>query len=315
MNRIFLLVCLGFCYCSGLLNAQVQKERRVYYLDCSYSMVTNKIWDPVCDKLISAIYHVEDNTTELWVIPFAVDGIHHETLNPIKAVADTKGKQTLENAIKSINPSQSSMTYHSDPIKDFYNNNRVATGNCITYLFFMTDGQNEEKEPYNFERELEKWKQYSNAQVYGFYVMLHQSAYNTKIEQKIDELPHFWNVHSADVNISLARVPKTGVFNVRNESCLELPITGDANGYNISAKFEDKAAPYIITKTEIVGNVLKVSIEPKPSEQLPEAVKLNMNLVCTNAKTLENNFKFWLTDNVAVTCFDKKERTLKISIK
>ena len=295
--------------------AEVRKERRVYYLDCSYSMVTNNIWDPVCKSLMSAIDKVEDNTTELWVIPFAVDGVHHETLTPIEATADDAGKNQLKDSISAIKPSKSSMTYHSDPMKDFYNNGRVASGDCITYLFFMTDGQNQEKPPYNFESELAKWKKYSNSQVYGFYVMLHESAYNTKIENQIDGLPHFWNVHSADVNITLARVPNSGVFNIRNEEYLELPITGNCKGYKISASFDDINAPYEVKKTVVNDHSLRVYISKKEGAMVPEKVSLNLIISCENEKELESNFKFWLTDRVKVVCLDKKERTLKINVR
>lgn len=293
----------------------MQKERRVYYLDCSYSMVTNNIWDPVCKSLISAIDKVEDNTTELWIIPFAVDGVHHDTLTPIKATADEAGKNLLKNAISAIKPSKSSMTYHSDPMRDFYNNGRVASGDSITYLFFMTDGQNEEESPYNFESELAKWTQYSNSQVYGFYVMLHESAYNTKIEKQIDGLPHFWNVHSADVNINLARVPNSGVFNIRNEEYLELPITGNCKGYKISTSFDDINAPYEVKKTVVNDQSLRVYIAKKEGAMVPEKVSLNLIFSCENEKELESNFMFWLTDRVKVVCLDKKERTLKINVR
>lgn len=299
----------------SLLLAEVQKERRVYYLDCSYSMVKLNIWYPVCKNLITAINKVEDNTTELWVIPFAVDGVHHTTLTPIKAYADDEGKKKLEKAIMGISPSKSSMTYHSDPILDFYNNDRVAGGDCITYLFLMTDGKNEDKEPYNFEAELAKWTKYNNSQVYGFYVMLHQDAYNTKIENQIDTLPHFWNVHSANVNISLARVPENGVFNKRNEEWLELPITGKCSDFDIEAFFEDTNAPYKVTETTITGNTLRVRIEALDGVKLPAEKELTLRLRCKNENQLANKFHFWLTDHVKVTCLDKKERTLKITVK
>lgn len=73
--------------------AQVLKERRVYYLDCSYSMVEpNKIWNKVCDNLINAIENVEDETTELVVVPFAFDNQHHNALNAYRELATPQGK-------------------------------------------------------------------------------------------------------------------------------------------------------------------------------------------------------------------------------
>ena len=86
--------------------AQTQKERRVYYLDCSYSMVSNKIWDKVCSNLKKAIDNVNDETTELIVIPFALD--HNGGIQVIKAYATENGKKTIKDKISLIKPSKSS---------------------------------------------------------------------------------------------------------------------------------------------------------------------------------------------------------------
>ena len=37
-----------------------EKERRVYYLDCSYSMISNGLWKDVRDNLFKAIDNIED---------------------------------------------------------------------------------------------------------------------------------------------------------------------------------------------------------------------------------------------------------------
>ncbi len=311
MRKILILL----AFVPFLLQAQLQKERRVYYLDCSFSMVDLKIWDEVRDNLKNAIDKVSDETTDLYVIPFAKDGQHHTKLECYQAKASLGGKNFLKSKIDAIKPSTASMTYHSDVIKDFYNNNRVASDG-LTYLFMMTDGQNEDKPESLFTDEFSKWKEkYGEKQVYGFYVMLHKSAYNTDLENRIDTIPHFWNVHSADVNIGLALVPKNGVFNKRNEEWLELPISGDASDFDIEASFVDTNAPYTVSETTISGDVLRVKIEAKEGLYLPEKTVLDLRLKCKNGKAMESKFRFWLTDNVKVTCLDKKERTLKINIK
>ena len=46
------------------LSAQILKERRVYYLDCSYSMVQYNIWNKVRENLVSAIDNINDETIE-----------------------------------------------------------------------------------------------------------------------------------------------------------------------------------------------------------------------------------------------------------
>ena len=96
MKNILLLLLL-FPLCSY---AQILKEKRVYYLDCSYSMVTNKIWNDVCDNLKKAIDNVNDETTELVVVPFALG--HDGGTKTFSAMATNKGKESLKKQISSI---------------------------------------------------------------------------------------------------------------------------------------------------------------------------------------------------------------------
>ncbi len=145
--------------------SQVLKETRVYYLDCSYSMKTNKIWDEVCDNLKNAIDNIDDETTELRVIPFALD--QNGSIKVFTALADAAGKNSLKKQIDAITPNKSSMTYHKVPLEDFYNN-QVQPGK-VTYMFLMTDGQDEWKEKNSFPNLLKQWgDRYGDKNVYGF---------------------------------------------------------------------------------------------------------------------------------------------------
>lgn len=75
------------------IHSQILKERRVYYLDCSYSMKEpNGIWDEVKDNLKNAIEKVTDETTELVVVPFAFDKNRHASLPAFSSLATSKGK-------------------------------------------------------------------------------------------------------------------------------------------------------------------------------------------------------------------------------
>lgn len=105
------------------IHSQILKERRVYYLDCSYSMKQpNGIWDEVKENLKNAIEKVTDETTELVVVPFAFDKNHHASLPAFSSLATSKGKDFLKNKINSLSVNKNSMTYHSDPLMDFYKN-------------------------------------------------------------------------------------------------------------------------------------------------------------------------------------------------
>ena len=307
MKRLILLLITLSLFTTTF--AQVLKERRVYYLDCSYSMVTpNKIWDKVCDNLINAIENVEDETTELIVVPFAFDNQHHNTLNAYKELATPQGKANLKNKIRSIKPNKSTMTYHSDALKDFYNN-RIAPDR-VNYMFFMTDGQNEEK-PDPMPNLLKHWGgRYQGKNVYGFYVMLHNSAGSPVTEGVIESQPQLWKVKTADVNINLIRLQNRAVFNARNDKYFDLPIYGKANGKNFSAAVIG-TAPYRVSKVEKKGDRLRIYLSHGDVHQLPVSLNVPLKITMTGG----GPYDFLVTETVNVKCESKPERSLKITVR
>lgn len=307
MKRLILLLLTLSLFTATF--AQVLKERRVYYLDCSYSMVTpNKIWDKVCDNLISAIENVEDETTELIVVPFAFDNQHHNALNAYKELATPQGKANLKNKIRSIKPNKSTMTYHSDALKDFYNN-RIAPDR-VNYMFFMTDGQNEEK-PDPMPNLLKQWGgRYQGKNVYGFYVMLHNSAGSPVTEGVIESQPQLWKVKTADVNINLIRLQNHAIFNARNDKYFDLPIYGKADGKNFSAAVTG-AAPYNVSKVEKKGDRLRIYLSHGDVHQLPVSLNVPLKITMTGG----GPYDFLVTETVNVKCESKPERSLKITVR
>lgn len=290
------------------LQAQLQKERRVYYLDASYSMhKPNKIWDAVKADLMKAIRNVEDETTELVVFPFS-DAKHDHT--PHAELATEAGKQRLIAWVDGYEyHDRNCKTVHNLPMSDFFANR--ANDDRITYMFFMTDGENEQ-EVKEFNDKLSAWgERYGDRTVYGFYVMLHQSARNAAVEKIVAEQPHLWLVNSADVNIRIARVQSQATFNVRNDSYLEMPIVSKTAGYKVEASIADD--DYRVTRSEIVDGKLRVYIEGNGDiSTLPEKKSVSLSLNCQKTP---DQFSFWVSDKVKLTVLNQKERTLKISVK
>lgn len=301
----FLLLAVNSAFAQRLM------ERRVYYLDCSYSMVPAKLWDKVRDNLKNAIDKVEDETTELIVIPFACDSKHHSCLDAFKAIATSAGKDELHAKIDGLpTPSKNTMTYHNDPIKDFMSQ-RVAAGK-VTYLFLMTDGEDEDK-----TREFDKiirdqWTgKYGSKDVYGFYVMLNPEARDPKREKIIKEAEHFWSVETAAIDINLVRLDNQGVFNIRNEKYMDIPVSGKLAGLGFTCSF-DPSSPYKVTKTEKEEGRLRVYIDsPTPVSQLPSSLKFVMNVQMTGT----DKYTFLLTDKITVNCKNEKEYSLKVTVK
>ena len=291
------------------LNAQILKERRVYYLDCSYSMVTNKLWDDVRDNLKNAIDNVEDETTELIVVPFAFDSKTHTHLNAFTANATASGKNLLKKKIDALNTTKSTMTYHKDPLADFYAS-RVNPSR-VTYMFFMTDGKDEGPKG-QFTRLLSQWQnRYGNKNVYGFYVMLHKDAKVPDVESVINAQKNLWKVETADVNINLIRLQSNSIFNARNDKYFELPIYGKYNGKNFNASFPANSR-YHVNNVKVVNGKLRVFVTFSGNmHSLPVSEDNNLSIKMNGG----GKFDFLVTETVVVKCESIPERSLKISVR
>lgn len=305
MKKILLFILLALPLSSY---SQILKERRVYYLDCSFSMASNKIWDDVCDNLKKAIDNVNDETTELIVVPFALD--KSGGIKVYKALATPAGKDSLKRQISAIVPNKSSMTYHIVPLEDFYSN-RVDSAK-VTYMFLMTDGQDECKNKTLFPNLLSQWQgKYGDKNVFGFYVMLHNSAKNTNIKKICDNQKHLWTVETADININLVRLQSTATFNARNDKYFDLPIYGNYNGKTFKAKFPNNSK-LKVKSVSIKNGKLRVYVDVVGKVLfLPAEQKIPLELTMTGG----GKFDFLVTEIANVTCLSKPEKSLKISIK
>ena len=212
--------------------------------------------------------------------------------------------------ITSIVPNKTSMTYHNVPLQDFYRN-RVDPAR-VTYMFLMTDGQDEWKDKSVFPKLLQQWQsKFGDKNVYGFYVMLHKSAQNSNIERICKDQNHLWKVETADINVNLIRLQNEAIFNVRNDKYFDLPIYGKVNG-SLKVKFEDSTSPYYVDKTSIVNGKFRVYVKFRGNEHaLPESKEYAMAVNMIGG----GKFDFLVTDIVIVKCERKPERSLKITVR
>lgn len=303
MKKVVLLLFVMVC---SSVEAQLQKERRVYYWDASYSMhEPNGIWESVREDLIKAISNIDDETTEIVVYPFS-DSKHDHT--PKIAMATDDGKTSLINWINNYTYHDNKcMTVHNLPLSDFYENR--TNDHKITYMFFMTDGQNE-LEVKEFNEKLGQWgRRYGDKNVYGFYVMLHKSAHNKDVEHVIENQSHLWLVNTADVNIRLVRTENNGVFNIRNEKYVDIPIYGNSTDFVVKASTSDD--DYKVIETMIYENSLRLFFEASKDISAITEIK---DVIVSLTVNVPDEFSFWVTDKVIVKCLNKKERTLKISL-
>ena len=199
---IMLAISLLFCLSANAQN--IISERRVYYLDATYSMIKpSKLWDPVRKDLAKAIQAIEDENTEIYVIAFG--GNHGSELKEWHGFANQAGKDNIIAGFMGFTPKANTMTYLDRPLNDFYSG-KVAHGK-VTYCFLMTDGKDENKNTNLFPDALKKWGgKYGDQNVYGFYVMLNKEAKDSSIESIIDKQDHLWKVETADINMYIPLV-------------------------------------------------------------------------------------------------------------
>lgn len=282
----------------------ISKERRVYYLDATYSMITpSKLWNPVRNDLAKAINAIEDETTEVYVIAFGGNG--GTELMTWHDYATASGKERIIKGFQSFTPKTNTMTYLDRPLNDFYSN-RVAT-NKVTYCFLMTDGRDENQSASIFPNVLNQWgRRYRNSNVYGFYVMLNNEARDKNIESIIDNQDHLWKVETANVNINLIRLDNHAIFNVRNDESIEIPISGKSAGLNFSASLPETSGMKV-KNCKVKGGKLIVGIDiTGDKSSMPTSATHNLAISVSNA----GKFDFLVSNRVSVQFNNKKELVL-----
>ena len=285
-------------------------ERRVYYLDCSYSMVSNNLWDNVRTDLKKAINAIKDERTEIVVIPFAVDGNQSYTsLKAIEQKANKNGKDIISNYIDNLKPRKSSMTYHKLTLQDFYNNKRWKSADRLTYMFIMTDGKDEDRTKH-FVQELKKWKNVCGTNIYGFYVKLCPEAEYYEAENVIKNIDNFEVINSADINLNLIRIENSAIFNSRNDEYCEVKIkSGNIDRTKLKiTSINSINYKYLKYDIDEKSKTIKIYINSNSPKQETEKLILNIQY------NTEDSLDVLITKKISVECKYIKEQTVKIKM-
>lgn len=274
MAVIFKKICIALVLAFVCIFAYSQNpsgERRVYYLDATYSMVSNKLWDPCKDNLIKAIKNVDDVNTELVVVVFADDrNASKKVWKKWEDKATDDGKLKLLSNIKGLQlPVKSSMTNLYDPLMDFYSE---AKPEKVNYMFLMTDGGHEQGG--DFFGAIDQWGGRTSFLSYGFFVELTDNVGSgevasrdkarTHIDLQTENTGRIWRVSSADVNINLIRLDQNVTFNVRNDAYVDIPV--HFSGKNSSVindlkfKFEDNG-DFEVGEVDVLNDNIRVYIK------------------------------------------------------
>lgn len=312
---------LAIAFASILTYAQNPSgERRVYYLDATYSMVSNKLWQPSKDNLIKAIENVDDVNTELVVIVFADDrNASHKVWKKWEEKATDDGKSRLTANINNLPlPVKSSMTNLYDPLVDFYSE---ANSGKVNYMFLMTDGGHEQGG--DFFRAIDQWGNRTSALTYGFFVELTNNVGSgeviardkarTHIDKQTEKTGRIWRVSSADVNINLIRLNQNAMFNIRNDEYIDIPVyfSGKNSAVINDLKFAfDDSSDFKVERTDVSKDNIRVYIKHDVDiHKYPtnSTATIHVSFINKPDKT------FLLTSKIKVNCLNKKEKVLLLS--
>lgn len=214
------LFCLLFSLALGIGSAAGQdnafKSERVTYLwDVTLSMKgyngADDIYDRVLNDLIADIMAIEDESTEIVVIPFQVD-----VCNVFRAYATQEGKNELVNQLRSYNNTDITNTDIAKPLK--YVMDHIFTADRIDYLMLLTDGTMQNMKPL-YDLLNNEWdKSTRNKDVYSFYVMLTDKAIDGELAHIINEKENMDVVLPSENCFPAFISPKSSVrINVRDE--------------------------------------------------------------------------------------------------
>lgn len=182
VKQIHLIVILIIISLNSIAQtSQVKNMRQTYLWDVTLSMkgkVTGcpNIWETVKKAMIFDIQQVDDESTELVVIPF-----QHKALEEWREMATPEGKERLVSKIKEyeiplfdFNGRKTTKTNLYAPLQ--YAVDNVLTKDKVDVLKLMTDGENEMQDA-EYENLLNHWCAIAKEKdAYGFYIMLNDAA-------------------------------------------------------------------------------------------------------------------------------------------
>ncbi len=303
----YLLISLLICSNSLLLAQNFKKEKRIYLLDTTESMSgykgSDNIYEKVKAQLINAINEVEDNNTELVVIPYAektyspISGKKNEIIERISKLKATGHNTNIaaawEKGVASIDPSK------------------------INYMFLLTDGKHNHGVPSDsFYNILRDWGKFAHDKYYfAFYVMLTQNAEDRTIQDIVNCTPQMWAINNMNINITFVKMPFSLRINeyVNHEfvylvkNCNHPKLLSSISDFSISL---EKNPYYRIeySKFDYAHKNIRIKLKHlKKQEELPVSVKLKAKINYNKEKT---PFLFFTPDDFYIIVDNRGKRKM-----
>lgn len=308
-----------------------KEDKRIYLWDVTLSLKgyegrTPDIYDDVVKALTSDINSIDDEDTEIVVLPFQTSVLDRWTAKSTKA-----GKEELISKIKKFNNDKVTNTNIVAPLKEVMERDIDRSKSNLVIL--MTDGIHNDK---NSSKEalyklIKEWGAFAqDTDSYAFYIMLTKFAEDQELISKINAADNI-DTYIADEDISIGFIrlqPQKSIsYNIKDkQSALRLPVNIKSDGKKISddleieIKSEDNPYIKIDDDSSIEDGQLKFEIELKMSidqlkEQLPTDRNYQVTLHLEIDDAQDHKLVKLLGKTVTLELINKPEKTLDIYVK
>ncbi len=298
--------------CINLCAQDFMKEKRIYLVDVTASMIgkggvkTPDIFNKVKDQLTTAISNIQDNDTEIVVIPFT--NTTHRAIYGTSAKKDSLLAEISKISIKSGD---------TNIVDAWLRGISELDSAKVNYLFLLTDGlHNCGHSKEELYRNLNTWPQIAKDKYYfAFYVMLTSNAKEQEICQIIDKNNQMWLIESTNVNVTFIKSYINIQSNIFEKKTVKMPMFINNQNSDITFNMElDKNEYYKISnlRTHLdEGYVLFDIVELKPHANIPIEVQTRLHITYDKEKY---NLTFFTPEVINFKILNRGIREMNITL-
>lgn len=330
--RIIYLFCCAYLMVTVSLAQQnhFKNERRIYLWDVTLSMKgegakpTPNIYNKVVDALEKDINSINDEQTEIWVLPFQTS-----ILDSWNTLATSVGKKFIINKIKGFNNKNLTKTNIALPMEKVMST--WIKPDKRNVLILLTDGIQNATPKQELIEQIQKWCRIAEKNdAHAFYVMLTQFAQDDELIKVIDETCRISKVvigDNFDINFVELLPQSNYKYNIKDDAGKKLFLKIDyKKNVKIPTDLEIQCYcepnPYVdINQTAtIVNNLLEIGMKQKQSyDSLKVVLPQDVNEEVTIHFEMKEPEKYpkvqLLNDECTLELINKPEKTLKVYVK
>lgn len=338
MKRFYLLLLVLICVCAAQARTQNFKDiRQTYLWDVTLSMKgcndAPNIYDKVVDVMVRDINNIDNERTEIVVIPFQ----DTKFCEVWREYATLEGKSIIIGKIKSYYNDKRTNTNISAPLQ--YVIDEIFSSDKIDIMKLMTDG-NDNVKPSRLKAILDNWCEIAKAKdAYGYYILLTDSAKNGDLSLELRGICNFEEVDASQNLDGIAEIiQETSSFvegvplNIRDEynkpKRLEfIQYMGDEAPEGFKIHFKTRPNPYVeIDEVAEMRSDNTLEIHPRFKMSQDELMKtlptegVNADAILDYQPTEDmQSGKFAFTrlmdDQCPILLINKPEKTVQIYVK